>query len=108
MYAGSNTVDAVAWHYGNSGGSTHPVGQKSPNAWGLYDMSGNVWEWCWDWYGNYPTNASVDPVGPRDGSYRVNRGGSWLIGPADPRAAYRGRSSPACAWSYLGFRLARS
>ena len=108
MYSGSDNPAEVAWYDENSGKVTHPVAQKKPNAWGLYDMSGNVWEWCWDWYGNYPTNASVDPVGPRDGSFRVYRGGSWYYGPAGARAAVRDGGTPARARDDLGFRLARS
>jgi len=79
-YAGSNTKDGVAWYYNNSGGSTHPVGGKTANELGLYDMSGNVWEWVWDLYGSYPSGAQTDPVGASSGSDRVIRGGGWDIG----------------------------
>jgi formylglycine-generating enzyme required for sulfatase activity len=80
-YAGSDDFDEVAWCSRNSGNRTHPVGQKKPNALGLYDMSGNVDQWCWDLYGAYPSSPQVDPVGDRAGIRRVHRGGSWLASP---------------------------
>lgn len=76
-FAGSDDYDEVGWYRDNSGRETHPVGQKKPNAWGLYDMSGNVWEWCWDWYGDDPKRHQVDPLGPESGLDRELRGGCW-------------------------------
>jgi formylglycine-generating enzyme required for sulfatase activity len=95
-----------AWFDGNSGDETHPVGQKKPNAWGLYDMHGNVWEWCQDWYGGYPTSDQVDPQGPSEGSDRVYRGGSWRHDPRRCRSADRHRFEPGHRYHNLGCRLA--
>jgi formylglycine-generating enzyme required for sulfatase activity len=100
-------LSEYAWFSG-SGSTTHPVVEKKPNPWGLYDMHGNVWEWCSDWKGDYPTSAVVDPVGPATGSYRVYRGGGWGFQAASCRSAYRDGNTPARRDYYLGFRLALS
>lgn len=107
-YAGGNDVDAVAWYDSNSGSRTHPVGQKQPNGLGLYDMSGNVWEWCQDWYGGsyYNQSSRDNPGGPSSGSGRVGRGGSWSDTARVLRAASRVRRNPGSRSLRLGFRLA--
>jgi formylglycine-generating enzyme required for sulfatase activity len=84
----------------------HAVARKRPNAWGLYDMAGNLWEWCRDWYGPYPGGQSLDPSGPATGVVRVNRGGSFGSGAADERSAARAGNPPAEASAFRGFRLA--
>ena len=100
-------MDKVGWYDGNAANKTHPVGQKLPNAWGLHDMHGNVYEWCLDWYDlDYPTSAVTDPTGPEWGSYRVIRGGSWGDIANHCRSAYRDGSGPGGYWDYCGFRVA--
>ncbi|MEY4690551.1 MAG: hypothetical protein RIT19_876 [Verrucomicrobiota bacterium] len=94
----------IAWIESNSDGRTHPVKTRQPNAWGLHDLHGNVWEWCRDWYGDYPTNTVHDPTGPSAGTFRCYRGGSRIYGARRARSAIRGAMTPELRGDYLGFR----
>jgi len=107
-YAGNNNINDVAWHDENSGETTHPVGAKRPNELGIYDMSGNVWEWVEDRYGEYSNAAQTNPTGPSSGSTRVNRGGSWEGDAIYCRTSNRSDNTPKSRYNSLGFRLART
>jgi len=106
---GESALNRTGWYNRNSMEQTHPAGQKTPNAWGLYDMHGNVWEWCNDWYANnaYETNGNNNPTGPKSGSDKVVRGGSWLDSPKDCRSAKRRNFDPDKDYSDIGFRIIR-
>ena len=103
----ADSLGEMAWYGSNSSGKTHPVGTKKPNAWGLYDMHGNVWEWCQDWKADYPSGSVTDPAGPSTGSYRVRRGGSWNDLARDCRSACRYYYEPVDRFYGLGFRVVK-
>lgn len=107
-YAGSNTSADVAWTDENSDDSTHTVAGLAPNACGLYDMSGNVFEWTQDWHDEYPSRSLTDPIGAESGSFSVDRGGGWRYGANRSTVSNRDRHSPDDSYYYVGFRLARS
>jgi len=104
-YSGSDNVDAVAWYGENSQVTTHAVANKDANVLGIYDMSGNVEEWCWDNYGEYDYSKGENPRGPSEGKQKVKRGGSWLDDSIQCEVTYRGNSAPFAKSSNLGFRI---
>ena len=107
-YSGSNNIDDVAWYDNNSSSETYPVGQKTPNELGIYDMTGNVCEWCQDWKGDYSSSSQTNPTGPSSGSRRVLRGGSWYYDAGSCRVSSRDGCLPDGSNYYVGFRLACS
>ena len=103
--SGSGQINDMAWYDMNSGNQTHEVGQNKPNAWGFYDMHGNVLEWCSDWFSVPSSVAAIDPKGPPSGSFKVLRGGCWFFYDKDCRSAYRLRREPSLRNCIFGFRL---
>lgn len=109
-YSGGNSLDSVAWYDANAGNKAHPTGRKKPNELGIYDMSGNIYEWCSDWYSPdyYKISPEENPTGPAEGTERIIRGGSWFFDRSGLRVAEREGANPDFRYGYIGFRLCRS
>lgn len=107
-YQGTSLNSAFGWFSINSGSKTHEAGLKQPNNWNLYDMAGNVYEWCWDWYGSYAAGSVSDPLGPAAGSTRVGRGGCWDDIAQYLRSAFRDAGDPSSRGEDFGFRVVRN
>jgi formylglycine-generating enzyme required for sulfatase activity len=107
-YLGNFNLDADAWYNRNSGGRTQAAGTRAPNGLGLYDMCGNVWEWCWDWFGSYSSDAQTDPRGAPAGSRRIRRGGSWINSAQSVRPTARDHLAPSSQNNSTGFRVVRN
>ena len=107
-FSTGTSLNDAGWYSDNSKSRTQPVGEKQPNPWGLYDMHGNVLEWCWDWMGNYPDYAQTNPLGPTSGTTRVYRGGCWRFEAHQTRSAYRFGNHPYLKAFIVGFRVARN
>jgi formylglycine-generating enzyme required for sulfatase activity len=105
IYSGSNNIDEVAWYVDNAPNGTKPVKGKLPNGYALYDLSGNVWEWVWDWFASYPSSPETNPKGPSSGELRIFRGGSWGSLPPGIRPAFRSGRSPGHREFIVGFRI---
>ena len=108
VFSGGDLLDEVAWYAKNSGRTTHAKGFKKPNELGLYDMCGNVFEWCWDWYDKYGDTYEENPTGPSKGKKRIARGNCWVNSPSVSNLERRVARDPYCANHHLGVRLARS
>lgn len=107
-YAGSDLLDEVAWYAKNAGKTTHPRGQKLPNELGLYDMCGNVFEWCWDWFDTFDCDYLDNPTGPVDGKMKVVRGNNWVNGESTSNLTRRVHRGPYCTTHHQGFRIAHT
>jgi formylglycine-generating enzyme required for sulfatase activity len=101
----ARNLGEYGWFWENASGRTHEVGTRRANGWGLYDIHGNVWQWCADWYAGYSDGHQIDPKGADSGEYRVLRGGSWAFGVDLCRAAYRYKYSPLIRIDFNGFRV---